>query len=185
MTLQETRAPSTAVERLTQFGGPDLDDLCDAAESAIDADGGFGWLSPPPREIMESYWRGVLLVPQRELFVARLDGTVGGSAQLALPARNNESQAKTGTISSVFMAPWARGYGLACMLMSAIEEAAMERGLEVLYLDVRESQLRAIELYEAMGYVRWGTNPYYAQVEGRWLAGHFFYKLLQPAKPQL
>ena len=163
MTLQETRAPSTAVERLTQFGGPDLDDLCDAAESAIDADGGFGWLSPPPREIMESYWRGVLLVPQRELFVARLDGTVGGSAQLALPARNNESQAKTGTISSVFM----------------------ERGLEVLYLDVRESQLRAIELYEAMGYVRWGTNPYYAQVEGRWLAGHFFYKLLQPAKPQL
>ena len=54
----------------------------------------------------------------------------------------------------------------------------------MLYLDVRESQLRAIELYEAMGYVRWGTNPYYAQVEGRWLAGHFFYKLLQPAKPQ-
>ena len=133
MTLQETRAPSTAVERLTQFGGPDLDDLCDAAESAIDADGGFGWLSPPPREIMESYWRGVLLVPQRELFVARLDGTV-------------------------------------------------ERGLEGLYLDVRESQVRAIELYEAMGYVRWGTNPYYAQVEGRWLAGHFFHKLLQPAK---
>ena len=83
------------------------------------------------------------------------------------------------------MAPWARGYGLARMLMTAIEEAALERGLEVLYLDVRESQLRAIELYEAMGYVRWGTNPYYAQVEGRWLAGHFFYKLLQPAKPQL
>ena len=180
MTLQEMRQPTTAVERLTEFGGPDLDDLCDAAEAAIEADGGFGWLSPPPREIMESYWRGVLLVPQRELFVARLDGTVGGSAQLTLPARNNESQAKTGSINSVFMAPWARGYGLARMLMCAIEEAAIEHGLDVLYLDVRESQVRAIELYESLGYVQWGTNPYYAQVEGRWLAGHFFHKLLQP-----
>ncbi len=180
MTLLKMRQPTTAVERLTEFAGPDLHDLCDAAEAAIEVGGGFGWLSPPPREIMESYWRGVLLVPERELFVARLDGTVAGSAQLALPARNNESQAKTGNINSVFMAPWARGHGLARMLMCGIEEAALDHGLEVLYLDVRESQVRAIELYEALGYVRWGTNPYYAQVEGRWLAGHFFHKLLQP-----
>ena len=33
------------VERLSEFRGNDLADLCDAAEEAITAGGGFGWLS--------------------------------------------------------------------------------------------------------------------------------------------
>ena len=43
------------VERLTAFRGNDLDDLCDAAEEGIKAGGGFGWLKPPPRPVMEFY----------------------------------------------------------------------------------------------------------------------------------
>ena len=33
----------TKVERLAEFRGNDLADLCDAAEDAIVAGGGFGW----------------------------------------------------------------------------------------------------------------------------------------------
>ncbi|HEY0522522.1 MAG TPA: hypothetical protein VGD08_03970, partial [Stellaceae bacterium] len=49
-------AVSTAVEALNAFGGTDLADLCDATEAAILDGGGFGWLKPPPRPLLEAYW---------------------------------------------------------------------------------------------------------------------------------
>ena len=52
----------------------DLQDLCDATIDAIEAGGGFGWLSPPPRDTLERYWQGLMLIPDRRVFVARLDG---------------------------------------------------------------------------------------------------------------
>src|SRR3546814_1897933 len=102
-------AATISMERLTGFYGPDLHDLCDAAEAAIVQGGGFGWLTPPQRQTMEAYWQGVLLVPERELFVGRLDGTIAGSAQLMRPPRTNEAQHLTGQPTTFFVAPWARG----------------------------------------------------------------------------
>src|SRR5207237_742150 len=97
------------VERLTRYSGTDLDDLSEATESAIVEGGGFGWLKPPPRQLLENYWKGVLLVPERRLVVGRLDGVICGSAQLSRAPRNNEAQAMAGTVTSAFVAPWARG----------------------------------------------------------------------------
>jgi ribosomal protein S18 acetylase RimI-like enzyme len=168
--------PSTAVERLTEFAGPDLHDLCDAAEAAILDGGGFGWLTPPPRHVMETYWKGVLIVPERELFVARLDQTIAGSAQLQRAPRNNEAQAYVGQLSTSFIAPWARGHGLARRLVLAVEEAARGHGLKVLNLDVRDTQEAAIKLYHSLGYRSWGTNPHYARVDDQWVAGHHYAK---------
>ncbi len=96
------------VERLTRYSGTDLDDLSEATESAIVEGGGFGWLKPPPRQLLENYWKGVLLVPERRLVVGRLDGVICGSAQLSRAPRNNEAQAMAGTVTSAFVAPWAR-----------------------------------------------------------------------------
>ena len=64
----------TLVERLSEFRGNDLADLCDAAEAAIIAGGGFGWLKPPRRDVMEAYWRGTLLVPGRTVFIGGSTG---------------------------------------------------------------------------------------------------------------
>lgn len=168
--------PTTVVERLETLAGPDLHDLCDAADAAIVDGGGFGWLKPPPREIMETYWKGVLLIPERELFAARLDNVIAGSAQLLRPGRNNEAGAHMGTLTTFFLAPWARGYGLARRLVEAVEARARELGFEVMNLDVRESQERAIQVYEQLGYVRWGSHPHYARVDGKWVTGHYYYK---------
>ncbi len=168
--------PSAAVERLSAFRGPDLNDLCDAAEAAILDGGGFGWLKPPPRHVMETFWKGVLVVPERELFVARLDRTIAGSAQLVRPPRNNEAQGYVGQLTMSFVAPWARGHGLARSLTLAIEEAARDAGLRVLNLDVRETQDAAIRLYESLGYRRWGKHPHYAWIEDRWATGFFYHK---------
>ncbi len=178
--MTEARAATTAVEHLEAFGGTDLDDLCDAAEAAIKGGGGFGWLNAPPRHIMENYWRGVLLVPERRLFVARLDRTICGSAQLARPPRNNEAQAFAAQMMSNFIAPWARGHGLAKQLVVAVEDAARAGGYTILNLDVRDTQTAAIQLYESLGYVRWGTHPCYARVDDAVIPGHFYFKRLAP-----
>ena len=178
--MPEDHSVPRKVERLTEFQGTDLHDLCDAAEAAIVDGGGFGWLAPPPRQMMESYWKGILLVPERDLFVARLDGTICGSAQLVRPTRNNEAGAAVGTLSTFFLAPWSRGYGLAVQLVERVSKGAREAGLEVLQLDVRETQKRAIHVYEQLGFQRWGRNPRYAWVDGGWVSGFYYYRDLDP-----
>lgn len=167
-----------SVERLERYSGNDLDDLCDATERAIVDGGGFGWLRPPPRQVLENYWKGMLLVPERRLVVGRLDGIVAGSAQLARAPRNNEAQAFAGTLSGTFVAPWARGHGLGHDIVAEIERLAREMGLAVLNLDLRDTQQAAIRLYEQMGYRRWGTHPVYARVDGRIVPGHYYFKPL-------
>lgn len=178
MTETASPIPQPSVGRATEIHGGDLHDLCDAAEAAISDGGGFGWLKPPPRHVMEAYWKGVLLVPERELFLARLDGTIAGSAQLHRMPRNNEAQALAGHFSTFFLAPWSRGHGLARMLVEAVEEAARGHGLKVMNLDVRATQERAIRVYEQLGYVRWGSHPHYAFAEGAWVTGHYYTKNL-------
>ncbi len=165
-------------ERLEQFSGTDLHDLCDAAAAAIDDGGGFGWLVAPRRDVFERYWSGVVLVPERTLFVGRVDGTIGGAAQLQRPPRNNEAQAHVATLTGMFVAPWARGRGMARAIVLAIEAGAREAGFKVINLDVRETQVNAIKLYETLGYHRWATHPHYAIVDGRMITGHYFTKLL-------
>ncbi len=170
-----------AVGRLTQYSGTDLDDLCEATESAIVEGGGFGWLRPPSRQLLESYYKGVLLIPERRLVVGRLDGVIAGSVMLSRAPRNNEAQAFAGTISALFVAPWARGRGIGRGLVGELEREARELGLAVLNLDLRDTQRAAIGLYERLGYRRWGTHPCYAQVEGRVVPGHYYYKRLDQA----
>jgi ribosomal protein S18 acetylase RimI-like enzyme len=170
--------PEIAVERVSQFSARHLAELCEAADDAIKAGGGFGWLKPPPRHVMESYWRGVLLVPERQLYIGRLDGVVAGSAQLVRPTRNSEALAHAATLTTNFVAPWARGHGLARLLTRTVEAAAREAGFKILNLDVRETQDAAIQLYESFGYERWGRHPVYAMVDGKPVAGLFFFKHL-------
>jgi ribosomal protein S18 acetylase RimI-like enzyme len=167
------------VETVTEIAGHDIHDLCDSAEAAIEEGGGFGWLSPPSREVLENFWRGVMLVPERMLFAGRLDGVIVGSAQLVRPTRNNEAQAHSATLTTAFVATWARGHGLARALTVRVEEAAREQGYAVLNLDVRETQEAAIALYESLGFVHWGIHPHYARTEDGWVAGYFYSKDLE------
>ena len=72
----------------------DLNDLCDATDAAIEGGGGFGWVDLPSRDILESYWNGVVTAPTRELFVARLDDVICGTTQVVLPPKNNQDKCK-------------------------------------------------------------------------------------------
>ena len=120
-----------------------------------------------------------MLVPERELFVARADGVITGSAQLVRQPRNNEAQAFAASLMHAFVAPFARGNGLARLLTLRIEERARNLGYKVLNLDVRETQEAAISLYESLGFTRWGVHPEYARVKGQTLKGYFYTKTLR------
>ena len=185
----ETHTPSLLVEHVTELHEDDMQALCEATNAAILDGGGFGWVSPPGQQALERYFRGVMLVPERELFVGRGDGIITGSAQLVRQPRNNEAQAFAAAIMHAFVAPFARGQGLARLMTTRIEDRARFLNYRVMNLDVRETQTAAIALYESLGYTRWGEHPEYARVRGQTLRGFFYTKPLrkpageQPAPP--
>ncbi len=181
-TLAAGLAPTLAVERAEALLDDDLQALCEAADAAIIDGGGFGWIEPPGRSALESYFRGILLVPERELFVGRIDGIIVGSAQLVRPPRNNEAQAFAATLMHSFVAPYARGHGLARLITRRVEDAARALGYQMLNLDVRETQEAAIKLYEGSGYQRWGEHPAYARVGGKVVRGLFYCKKLRDGR---
>ena len=177
----KTADPKVAVElTLTPLSQNDLYDLCDATEAAIEGGGGFGWVSIPERTSLERYWQGVITAPTRWLFVARLDGVICGTTQLILPPGNNEAQKHMVQMTTNFVAPWARGHGIARMLLQVVEEKAKESGYAVINLDVRKTMDKAIALYESLGYVRFGEHPYSVRANGETIASYYYYKNINP-----
>jgi ribosomal protein S18 acetylase RimI-like enzyme len=168
------------IERITEFRHADLEELCIATEDAIRDGIGFNWVLPPGIDVLESYWRGVLVVPDRVLFVGRVDGSLAGSVQLVKPGLSKETSSFCASMEAHFVAPWARGHGLAKMLLESAEREARAQGFSLIRLSVRETQEKAIKLYEDHGYVQWGRLPYYELVNAQMIAGRFYYKNVDP-----
>ena len=178
---QPIHEPTIGVEFVEeQLSNNDLNDLCDATDAAIEAGGGFGWVNLPSRDILESYWKGVITAPSRELFVARLDSVICGTAQVMLPPKNNEAQGHIIHLTTNFVAPWARGYGLAKMLLQEVEKKATKDGYAVINLDVRETMQNAITLYESMGYEQFGLHPYSVRAKGETVKSRHYFKVVNP-----
>ncbi len=169
------------VELLEGLQGNDLSDLCDAMEKTIEDGGlgfsiGFGWLKAPERERVEKYWKGLMLVPDRAVIVGRIDGVIAGSIQLVKPSKNHQSQSFACSVREHFIAPWARGHGLAKMLLEAAEEEARQSELTVMKLEVRATQDAAAKIYESHGFSKWGELDKYEMVNGQFVGGLYYYK---------
>lgn len=159
----------------------DLNDLCDATDAAIEGGGGFGWIKMPNRDILERFWQGVIAMPARMLFVARLDGVICGAAQVIKPPKNNEAQSFAVQLTGLFISPWARGQGLSRRLLDYIEKSVLKDGYVVINLDLRETQEAAISLYESTGYKLIGEHPAYAKLEDKIIKGRYYFKVLDPS----
>ena len=176
MTANLKQKITIKVEILKSISDIDLADLCNITEQAIKAGGGFGWLNPPPRETLNKYWKGLVVVQNRILIVGRLNNAIAGTLQLGLQPLNNEAQKNITNIASHFVAPWARGYGLAKNMIDHTELVAKKNGASCVQLDIRETQEAAIQLFKSKGYKKWGENPNYASVDGKVIKGFYFYK---------
>ena len=64
-------------------------------------------------------------------------------------------------------------------MIDGAERKTIELGSSLIHLDIRETQVAAIKLFESKGYKKWGTNPYYALVDGENLKGYYFFKKLK------
>ena len=178
MTTKPQKKITIKTEILKSISGEDLADLCNITEEAIKAGGGFGWLKTPPREVLNKYWKGLVVVQNRILIVGRLNEAIAGTLQLALQPTNNEAQKKTCSLTTFFLAPWARGHGITPELIKFAENLAKKKNFNVITLDVRETQIRAIEIYEKNGYIKFGVNPFYATVSKKFVKGYYYFKQL-------
>ena len=118
------------------------------------------------------YFRGVLLVPERELFVARLNGDIVGSAILVRPPRNNEAQAFAATPDAFLhralcprprLGPPADRGRRGTRPRTRLPHPEPGRA--------RDARRRRSGCIESMGYIRWGEHPEYALVRGKSMAG--------------
>ena len=168
------------VERIEEMKPADLADLVQATEDAIRDGIGFNWIIPPGQDVLETYWRGVVVVPERILFGARLDGALVGGIQLVKPGLSKETSSFSASLEAHFLAPWARGHGLAKAMLETAEREARKLGYAVLKLSVRQTQERAISIYEESGYHCWGVLPMHEIVNAEMIAGRYYYKNLDP-----
>ncbi|TRX73960.1 GNAT family N-acetyltransferase [Pseudomonas mangiferae] len=139
-----------------------------------------GFLNDPPEAQLDAYWSEVaagLASGQLRLWVALEDGVVLGSVQLALASKPNGLN--RAEVQKLLVARVARRRGLARQLMAALEQAALDLGRGLLFLDTLAGS-EAEHLYQALGYQRAGEIPDYAAApDGRYHPTALYYKRLR------
>ena len=176
MSTQLKEKINISVDNIETLTDVDLADLCNITEQAIKAGGGFGWLRVPTRDILTDYWTKRTNDKYIKLIVGRLNGVIAGTLQLAYEAPNIESRKNIARIRRQFVAPWARGYGLAKAMIDYAVTKSKENSKNSIQLDIRETQTAAIQLFESKGFVKWGDNPQYAYINGNPIKGYYYYK---------
>ncbi len=168
------------VKKIEKFEKGELDELASATIDAIQEGIGFGWIRKPPKSKIIEYWKGVILVPNRLLFVGKYKGVISGSIQVVMFSSTNEAAIFRVFIDTHFVATWARGHGLAKLLLEEAQKECKKRNYTHVILDVRETQKRAINLYEQLGFKLWGKLPvYHKLLDGNMVSGNYYFKELK------
>ncbi|MUG89607.1 1-(5-phosphoribosyl)-5-[(5-phosphoribosylamino)methylideneamino]imidazole-4-carboxamide isomerase [Bombella sp. ESL0385] len=159
----------------------DLESLIESTTAAILNEGVFNWHTPPEAGVLRRFFQGLLLVPERDLFIVRApDNSICGAAILAHATARSELYGASATITAFFIVPYERNKGLGTLLLHKVIACARAGGAHVLDCRVRETLPDAIALLTSLGFTHWGTHPYFARIGDRTVRGLFFSKLLVP-----
>lgn len=169
-------SPRLEVDIVEHLDHVELMQLCEVTREAISVGESFSWLAVPEEKILECYWKGVVLMGQRTLFLPRIDGQIAGSCQLVRPPVSNEVGAFRAEIVNFFLAPWARDYGLAKEMIIRVQDYAVIHGCRSLEIAVRSDQHAAIAICEWIGMEKWGTKRRFAWVNNQFLPGYYYAK---------
>jgi ribosomal protein S18 acetylase RimI-like enzyme len=146
----------------------------------------LGALDSMGRGVLERSYRDVvasLADRDRLLLVAEEQGEILGMAQLVFSdATNADHRAE---VQRVGVASDARGRGIGRQLMAALEQAARENGVTLLWLTTH-ADTDACGFYEAIGYTRMGTMPNYSRrPDGTlWPGAFYFRELIEPSSEE-
>ena len=104
------------------------------------------------------------------MLLAKTDSEIVGVCQMT--GFNRERIAHRGEIAiSVKKAYWGRGVG--SRMMEALLSFAKEIGLDVVSLEVRSDNLKAISLYKKYGFESFGTFKKFFKINGRYYDAEF------------
>jgi acetyltransferase len=137
------------------------DGLCRLLAETVEDGASVGFLAPVQRATAEKFWKGVFesLGSGRILWVAEEGGTIVGSVQLDLCAKENGLH--RAEVQKLFVLPSHRGRGIAKRLMNELETFARSQGRSLLVLDTLAGSA-AEAMYPRLGWQRAGAIPRFA-----------------------
>jgi GNAT superfamily N-acetyltransferase len=131
--------------------------------ACVEAGASVNFILPFTQEDSEAWWRRVVLPAlesgERRLLVARVEGRILGTVQLALAPQPN--QAHRADVTKLLVHPDGRRLGIGRALMSALEAVARQEGRSLLTLDTVAGS-PAQRLYETLGWTLLGVVPRFA-----------------------
>jgi ribosomal protein S18 acetylase RimI-like enzyme len=131
-------------------------------EDSVNNGASIGFLAPIEKNEVVNYWREVnhkLEQGNSRLWIAIQQGKIVGSVQLSLVSKKNGVH--RAEVEKLMVLISARKQGIATFLMNELEIFSREKGLRLLVLDTRESDVSEL-LYSKIGFVRVGVIPNFA-----------------------
>ena len=119
----------------------------------------------------EEYIRSILKDEKSCSFFAWKNGEIVGDVSLSAFPRRMNHRAELGL--SVLKSEWNKGLG-SQLLQKAIE-FAKKNGLEIINLEVRSDNFRAIHLYEKFGFRKIGISPAYFKIMDSYIDFNIMY----------
>lgn len=157
----------------------DLNQLAEMLDQAVAQGASIGFIPPFGHQQALAFWQK--LIPaftsgERRLLVARLNGKIIGTVQLAVSQPANGIH--RADVNKLMVHPDARRLGIARSLMVAIELVARSAGKTLLVLDTISGGA-AEGLYTSLGYEISGRIPAYAMsTDGELEPTTVMYKIL-------
>lgn len=114
-----------------------------------------------------AYLRSLEFSTSSAMFVAKKDGKIVGNASFSGMTRERMKHRGEFAVS-VCKSEWGRGIG-GKLLEAVIDFAKHTAHAEIISLEVRRDNLRAIRLYEKYGFEKIGTFPGFFKINGEWI----------------
>ncbi|HEY5660592.1 MAG TPA: GNAT family N-acetyltransferase [Gaiellaceae bacterium] len=134
-------------------------------------------LGATPETDLEEMHRSAVADERRLVLLAEVDGEAVGMAHVAPSGASNAPH--RAEVQRVAVAAGARASGVGRQLMESVEEAALQRGLTLLWLTTHDGT-DACAFYEALGYTKVGVMPEYSRrPDGSLAAAAFYAKVLR------
>jgi len=174
--FKQSQSPRLDVSMVESLDKVEFLQLCEVTREAISVGESFSWLTIPEEKALENYWKGVVLMRERTLFLAKMDGQIAGACQLVRPPSSNEVGAFRAEIVNFFLAPWARNYGLGKEMVIRAQDFAIIHGCRSLEASVRSDQKAGIAICQWLGMEQWGVKKRFAYVNNQFISGFHYAK---------
>lgn len=117
-------------------------------------------------ESEESYIKSLNENPNSIMLLAKRNGKIVGNASFERISTNRMNHRGTFGIS-VLKEEWGKGIG--SMLLKAIIDFAKQTGANIISLEVRSDNVRAIKLYEKFGFEKLGTFKGFFKIDDEYI----------------